>query len=204
MSMNTAVNRLHTNATTTLSMLASCAFLMASTSFLREYFIPGHAVGMVKPMVSQIQLHENKHPQKPSQRSKIDRAIIRLDVDVDFTAVFNWNIKQLFVYAIAEYSTEEWGRNEVTLWDEIITSKRDAKVERSGVVDYYFDHIETGLVGKDVNVRLYYHVMCYTGATFTRELESAQTTFQFHEDRKKSPRNVKAGITPIAIKNVNE
>ena len=128
--------------------------------------------------------------------------MIRLKLDVDFTNVFNWNIKHLFVYAIAEYSTPEWGRNEVTLWDTIITGKQDAVIKMSNAVDYYFDHIEQGLAGQKVNVRLYYHVMCYTGLTFTRELESARTTFAFHEDRKKPPASIGPGLSPIAIQNI--
>jgi hypothetical protein len=36
-----------------------------------------------------------------------DFAVVNIDVDVDFRSAFNWNTKQLFVYALAEYSTEK-------------------------------------------------------------------------------------------------
>jgi hypothetical protein len=35
-----------------------------------------------------------------------DQAILSLQLDADLSSVFNWNVKQLFVYVTAEYETE--------------------------------------------------------------------------------------------------
>lgn len=40
-----------------------------------------------------------------SDNSKSDMAMMSLSVNVDFSPVFNWNVKQLFAYLVAEYST---------------------------------------------------------------------------------------------------
>ena len=46
-----------------------------------------------------------------SRRRKIygaghDQAILNLGIDADLRSVFNWNVKQLFVYVTAEYETK--------------------------------------------------------------------------------------------------
>ena len=35
-----------------------------------------------------------------------DQVILSLQIDADLRSVFNWNVKQLFVYVTAEYETE--------------------------------------------------------------------------------------------------
>ena len=40
-----------------------------------------------------------------SDNSKSDMAMMSLNINVDFSPVFNWNVKQLFAYLVAEYST---------------------------------------------------------------------------------------------------
>ena len=51
-------------------------------------------------------------PPRPYARSRKiqgaghDQAILSLQIDADLRSVFNWNVKQLFVYITAEYETE--------------------------------------------------------------------------------------------------
>ncbi|VDN41229.1 unnamed protein product [Gongylonema pulchrum] len=40
-----------------------------------------------------------------SDGSRSDVAMADLSVEVDLTPIFNWNVKQLFLYLVAEYST---------------------------------------------------------------------------------------------------
>ena len=42
-----------------------------------------------------------------------DQAILSLGIDADLRSVFNWNVKQLFVYVTAEYETEANVLNQV-------------------------------------------------------------------------------------------
>ena len=49
-----------------------------------------------------------------------DQAVLTLGIDADLRSVFNWNVKQLFVYVTAEYETEANVLNQVVVWDTII------------------------------------------------------------------------------------
>lgn len=35
-----------------------------------------------------------------------DRLLLNIDVDADLAPAFNWNVKQLFAFVVAEYATE--------------------------------------------------------------------------------------------------
>ena len=56
--------------------------------------------------------HSICHSALPLLRRKFhgaghDQAILSIGVDADLRSLFNWNVKQLFVYVTAEYETEE-------------------------------------------------------------------------------------------------
>ena len=72
----------------------------------------------------------------------------RFDIDADFSDLFHWNTKQVFVSLVAEYETAQHVSyalrsstkrpltlppttqkiNQATIWDKIIRSKQDAHV----------------------------------------------------------------------------
>ena len=55
------------------------------------------------------------------------------------TPLFNWNVKQLFLYLSAEYETEKNQVNQVVLWDKIIQRGENAVLDyRSMNTKYYF------------------------------------------------------------------
>ena len=49
-------------------------------------------------------------------------ADLRFDLSIDFSPVFHWNCKQIYLYLVLEYQTESNGRNEMIIWDKIIQS----------------------------------------------------------------------------------
>lgn len=49
-----------------------------------------------------------------------------LSLEVDFTPVVHWNVKQLFVYLVLEYETTSFEKNSIVIWDRIIR-RSDAK-----------------------------------------------------------------------------
>lgn len=55
-----------------------------------------------------------------------DQAILSLGINADLRSVFNWNVKQLFVYITAEYETEANVLNQVVVWDSIINDVSQA------------------------------------------------------------------------------
>ncbi|KAI8971966.1 signal peptidase 22kDa subunit [Mycotypha africana] len=69
--------------------------------------------------------------------SKSEFARLSFDIDADFTPVFNWNTKQIFVTVVAEYEKKNFGRNHVVLWDKIITSKDKAHLKLRNVRNKY-------------------------------------------------------------------
>jgi signal peptidase complex subunit 3 len=42
---------------------------------------------------------------------------------LDFSTLFCWNVKQLFVYLVVKYENQEFPRNEIVIWDRIITQQ---------------------------------------------------------------------------------
>ncbi|RCH80263.1 hypothetical protein CU098_001062, partial [Rhizopus stolonifer] len=55
----------------------------------------------------------------------------------NFTPMFNWNTKQVFVTVVADYQNKQFGRNRVVLWDKIITSKEKAHLKLRNVRNKY-------------------------------------------------------------------
>lgn len=76
-----------------LSVLGFLAFAAAGTTFWHESD-PKINISLKKIMLRKI------------SGAGHDQAIISLALDADLRSVFNWNVKQLFVYVTAEYETE--------------------------------------------------------------------------------------------------
>lgn len=45
--------------------------------------------------------------------ARSDVAMAELSIDVDLTPIFNWNVKQIFLLLVAEYSTSKNAVNQV-------------------------------------------------------------------------------------------
>lgn len=99
-----------------------------------------------------------------------DRAGLAFDVEADLRSVWNWNVKQLFVYVKATYATEKYPRNEVVVWDKIVQTKEASKfriaVSKS---KYPLRDIGFGLRNAKVNLTLSYDIMPITGRLFIHD-----------------------------------
>lgn len=96
----------------------------------------------------------------------VDRALLSFDLKVDLTPAFHWNIKQLFVYVVANYKTE--GKmNQVVLWDKIVEAN-DPKVldEENIFVKYALVDPNSDLRGRDVKLQLFWDHMPITGLLY--------------------------------------
>lgn len=49
-------------------------------------------------------------------------ADLRFDLTADFSPIFHWNAKQIYLYLVLEYETSSNQRNEMIIWDKIIQS----------------------------------------------------------------------------------
>jgi len=67
----------------------------------------------------------------------VDRALLSFDVAADLQPAFHWNLKQLFVFVLAEYTSKTNPLNQVILWDKIVESEDDAKVAASNAYIKY-------------------------------------------------------------------
>lgn len=85
---------------------------------------------------------------------------------MDLEPAFHWNIKQLFVYVVALYDSEE-GSNEVVLWDKIVEAG-DPKVidEKNVFVKYALLDKGDDLRGKEVTLQLQWDHMPITGLLY--------------------------------------
>ena len=59
---------------------------------------------------------------------EVDRAIVTFNTSFDLSSVYNWNVKQIFVFLVAEYESPSNRRNEVVVWDHVAQTPRDAVV----------------------------------------------------------------------------
>lgn len=56
---------------------------------------------------------------------------------LDFSKLFHWNTKLLFVYLVMEYETAKNSRNQLVVWDKIIRAKDFHRIDLNGVRPKY-------------------------------------------------------------------
>lgn len=88
-------------------------------------------------------------------KKKNDLGLFNFDLNVNLEPLFNWNVKQLFLYLTAEYSTEQNKLNQVVVWDKIVEKGDNYKLDLKGAkTKYYLWDDGQGLRGNN-NVTLY-------------------------------------------------
>jgi Signal peptidase subunit len=99
------------------------------------------------------------------RKVKRDRVLLELDLDADLSGLFNWNVKQLFVFIKATWETKTNSHNEQIIWDRIIQSPQDAllKLNASSPKYLVIDQKAGEIRGKALNISIHWDVMPYTG-----------------------------------------
>ena len=114
----------------------------------------------------------------------VDRALLSFDIDADMNPAFHWNVKQLFVYVVASYHTQdrhdEIKTNEVVIWDKIIenihtTDEKHIQLQNV-FVKYALVDQGSELRGKDVTLKLMWDHMPITGFVYMDEQKSDTVT----------------------------
>jgi signal peptidase complex subunit 3 len=59
----------------------------------------------------------------------VDRALMSFDLNADLSPAWHWNIKQLFVFVVAEYTSSMNPLNQVIIWDKIVKSKAESHLK---------------------------------------------------------------------------
>lgn len=97
----------------------------------------------------------------------VDRALLRFDLKADLSQAFHWNIKQLFVFVVAEYESKANPLNQVIIWDKIVKSPAEA------VLNYPNEFVKYALIdqgaelrNKTVTLKLMFDHMPLTGRLY--------------------------------------
>jgi signal peptidase complex subunit 3 len=106
-----------------------------------------------------------------------DRAVLELDLDADLRSAFHWNLKQLFVYVVAEYESKKNKLNQVVIWDAIIQSVDDAHIQfHEQSVKYALIDQGSELRNKTITLKLQWDHMPLTGRMYIHEKTGSQFT----------------------------
>mmetsp|Transcript_12895 Transcript_12895/g.23417 ORF Transcript_12895/g.23417 Transcript_12895/m.23417 type:complete len:180 (+) Transcript_12895:208-747(+) len=93
-----------------------------------------------------------------------ENALFSLDIDADLTTLFNWNVKQLFVWVSAEYVTRTYKKNQVILWDTIIEDVDEAHLQlKDEKLKYELQSFEKELRNREINLTLSWDIMPVVG-----------------------------------------
>jgi len=117
-----------------------------------------------RPVVSMVAMHE-----LTSLRAHggVDRALLSLDVEADLRNAFHWNLKQLFVFVLAEYESDSKKVNQVILWDKIVEAEEAAVLKfDASLVKYALVDQSTQLRNATVTLSLVWDHMPVTGRLF--------------------------------------
>ncbi|TYZ66439.1 hypothetical protein PybrP1_002412 [[Pythium] brassicae (nom. inval.)] len=139
-----------------LMALAAMCTLTAISTYLH----------VAAPVVTTLQL--NALHSLRNYRDRTDRATLSFDLDADLSSVFNWNVKQIFVYVIAEYESTRNAKNQVVIWDKIVQTKEAAaklQFAEEGI-EYFLRDQYDELRGANVTLRLEWDVMPVCGRLF--------------------------------------
>ncbi|KOB52099.1 Signal peptidase complex subunit 3, partial [Operophtera brumata] len=117
--------------TYTLSVLACLTFLCFLSTLTVDYRTAAQ-MNTVKVVVKNV-------PDYGASRERNDLGFLTFDLKTDLSHLFNWNVKQLFLYLTAEYITPNNELNQVVLWDKIILRGENALLDFKNMnTKYYF------------------------------------------------------------------
>lgn len=103
-------------------------------------------------------------------KERCDQAYIKFELLADFEKMWSWNINHMYVYVVAEYESATHPRNEVVVWDAIVSHRNQSVIRRKGQYNKYSlkDH-GYGLRGTDVTLKFKYNILPYMGPLFYGE-----------------------------------
>jgi signal peptidase complex subunit 3 len=95
----------------------------------------------------------------------------------DLRPAFHWNLKQLFVFVVAEYESTANPLNQVIIWDKIVTKPEDAWIRQSNeFVKYALIDQGHELRNKTINLRLMWDHMPLTGRLYNGDERKSSFT----------------------------
>uniref|UniRef100_A0A3Q4GVD8 Signal peptidase complex subunit 3 n=1 Tax=Neolamprologus brichardi TaxID=32507 RepID=A0A3Q4GVD8_NEOBR len=131
--MNTVLSRANSLFAFSLSVMAALTFGCFITTAFKDRRVP------VDIHVSKVMLKNVDDFTGPRERS--DLGFITFDLSADILPIkpiFDWNVKQLFLYLSAEYGTKSNSLNQVVLWDKIVLRGENTKLNLRDMKSKYF------------------------------------------------------------------
>eukprot|EP00760_Papus_ankaliazontas_P000942 PhM_4_TR10323/c0_g1_i1/m.20015/K12948/SPCS3, SPC3; signal peptidase complex subunit 3 len=160
--MHNALSRANTAGTMTLTTLGVVALGLALSTyviFAVQPPTPYVDVSATVEKVSQLKLSPYHPP--------FDHALLQLTLNADLRSYWHWNVKQIFVYLVASYTTPRHAFNEVVVWDYIAKTPEESVFNVTRPGKYPIEDRGTGLRGQDVTLTLRWSVMPYSGVSIT-------------------------------------
>ncbi|XP_076004334.1 signal peptidase complex subunit 3 [Genypterus blacodes] len=128
--MNTVLSRANSLFAFSLSVMAALTFGCFVTTAFKDRRVP------VDIHVSKVMLKNVDDFTGPRERS--DLGFITFDLSADLQPIFDWNVKQLFLYFSAEYASKSNALNQVVLWDKIVLRGENTKLNLRDMKSKYF------------------------------------------------------------------
>ncbi|RVE75844.1 hypothetical protein OJAV_G00002770 [Oryzias javanicus] len=122
--MNTVLSRANSLFAFSLSVMAVLTFGCFITTAFKDRRVP------VDIRVSRVLLKNVDDFTGPRERSDLGFPHLQ--------PIFDWNVKQLFIYLSAEYATKANSLNQVVLWDKILLRGENAKLNLRDMKSKYF------------------------------------------------------------------
>jgi signal peptidase complex subunit 3 len=91
-----------------------------------------------------------------------EHALLSIDYNFDFTDVFDWNTKQVYLFVQADYKTPSTIRNSLILFDYVI-HRGQGLTGQNVLCEYPLEDLERGLRNTTVSLSLGWDVMPFIG-----------------------------------------
>ncbi|XP_060692606.1 signal peptidase complex subunit 3-like [Hemiscyllium ocellatum] len=154
--MNSSMSRFNSLLAFTVTVLAALTFLVFLSTMFQQPRVP------VSIRVSGISLKIYE-----DYTGNHDLGSINFSIFVDLAPVFNWNVKQLFLYLTAEYATAKNKLNQVILWDKILQRGENTRLNLQNMSPKYLLLDDgNGLIGNNVSLSLSWNIVPNAGILY--------------------------------------
>ncbi|ODV92549.1 hypothetical protein CANCADRAFT_87868 [Tortispora caseinolytica NRRL Y-17796] len=145
---------------TTVGLVLALTISIASIAQLYA----NHAFEIVTAQMAATASISLKRPISAMKKSH-EHAKLRFDLDADITPLFNWNTKQVFVYAVASYPGKRDDiENNVVFWDKIVKSADEAVISlKNARGKYEFCDLHPSFENRSAQLSFGWSIQPYTG-----------------------------------------
>lgn len=166
-----------TSALFTVAILVSILTYLTNTSDDSSFLIKN-----VKALVSV----KNTRNFGGSREKPKENAKFKFDLIADFSALVDWNTKQIFTYVFVEFDDgyDNINESKLIIWDRILTDKNNVYINTKNIKSKYsiWDYTKT-LQGRTGQLKLGYNIQPYIGPLTFREVDLNQNiTFQLPKE----------------------